>query len=80
MSPCTVVSEEAVHRAVRDKPEVGELGQISVRCVSLEDCPDDFGERVTTATNTQNQVEQLHFVALDPVQARLRDDMAIDLG
>ncbi|GAA3725932.1 hypothetical protein HDA32_003445 [Spinactinospora alkalitolerans] len=70
----------AVHRAVRDRPEVGDQGQISVRFISLEGCPEDFGKSVTTATNTQNQVEQRDFVALDPVQAGLRDEIAMSLG
>lgn len=70
----------AIHRAVRDEPDIGGLAQVSVRFISLEECPENFGERVTTATNTQNQVERRDFVALDPVQAELRDDLALTLG
>lgn len=70
----------AIHRAVRDLPEVGEKAWVSVRFISLGDGNRDFGQRVTTATNTQNQVERRDFVALDPVQAELRDDLALTLG
>ncbi|WP_435105349.1 AIPR family protein [Nocardiopsis synnemataformans] len=70
----------AIHRAVREAPEVGEQADVSVRFISLEEENGDFGERVTTATNTQNQVERRDFVALDPVQAELRDDLALTLG
>ena len=70
----------AIHRAVRDAPEVGKLAQVGVRFISLGEEEGDFGERVTTATNTQNQVERRDFVALDKVQAELRDDLALTLG
>ncbi|GAA1084929.1 AIPR family protein [Nocardiopsis metallicus] len=70
----------AIHRAVREDPEVGERAQVAVRFISLGAEEDDFGERVTTATNTQNQVERRDFVALDKVQAELRDDLALTLG
>ncbi|MGW5877737.1 AIPR family protein [Nocardiopsis terrae] len=70
----------AIHRAVRDDPEVGERAQVGVRFISLGEAEGDFGERVTTATNTQNQVERRDFVALDKVQAELRDDLALTLG
>lgn len=70
----------AIHRAVREEPQIGGMAQVSVRFISLEECPENFGERVTTATNTQNQVERRDFVALDPVQAELRDDLALTLG
>lgn len=70
----------AIHRAVREDPSIGQRAQVSVRFISLEEDSEDFGDRVTTATNTQNQVEQRDFVALDPVQAELRDDLALTLG
>ena len=70
----------AIYRAVREAPEVGEQAEVSVRFISLEEGSGDFGVRVTTATNTQNQVERRDFVALDPVQAELRDDLALTLG
>lgn len=70
----------AIHRAVREAPEIGEQAEVSVRFISLESESGGFGERVTTATNTQNQVERRDFVALDPVQAELRDDLALTLG
>ncbi|WP_067597191.1 AIPR family protein [Nocardiopsis listeri] len=70
----------AIHRAVREDPKVGERAQVAVRFISLGEQDDDFGERVTTATNTQNQVERRDFVALDKVQAELRDDLALTLG
>lgn len=51
---------------------------VTVRFISLEDCPPDFATEVTRGTNTQNRVERRDFVALDPQQERLADEMAID--
>ncbi|AOW98987.1 hypothetical protein BJP34_05590 [Moorena producens PAL-8-15-08-1] len=48
-----------------------EDAEISIRFISLEKCQEDFGEKVTRATNTQNKVENRDFVALDPQQERL---------
>jgi hypothetical protein len=50
-----------------------------VRFISLENCPPGFGARVTTATNTQNQVFPRDFAALDPNQERLKTELWYDL-
>jgi hypothetical protein len=66
--------------AGRQDPECLEQAQVWVRLISLTDCPQDFGNAVTRATNTQNTVESRDFVALDPMQTRLRQDFALTLG
>ncbi len=66
--------------AGRQDPECLEQAQVWVRLISLTDCPQDFGNAVTRATNTQNTVESRDFVALDPLQTRLRQDFALALG
>lgn len=48
-----------------------EYAEISIRFISLEGCEEDFGSKVTKATNTQNKVESRDFIALDSEQARL---------
>jgi hypothetical protein len=58
--------------AGRQDPAYLEQAQVWVRLISLTDCPQDFGNAVTRATNTQNTVESRDFVALDPLQTRLR--------
>lgn len=58
----------AVHRAVQENPEIAEKGVVAVRFIG---CPEDFGRQVTTATNTQNRVEERDFAALDEVQLEL---------
>lgn len=69
----------AIHEAVRQEPETAAGGRVWARLISLEDCPPDFATAVTEATNTQNRVEPRDFAALDPNQARLRDDLALSL-
>ncbi|WP_192579898.1 AIPR family protein [Micromonospora sp. AMSO31t] len=70
----------AIHRAMKQKPETAARGQVIVRLISLEKCPEGFGLEVTQKTNTQNQVESRDFAALDRDQTRLREDFAISLG
>lgn len=66
-------------RALRmGKQEELDALRVMVRFISLESAPDDFGKRVTRATNTQNVIGGRDFVGLDPEQARLRDDFSVD--
>ncbi|ACV79025.1 AIPR family protein [Nakamurella multipartita] len=57
----------------------GDLAEVRVlvRFISLENSPADFAKDVTRATNTQNRIGGREFVALDPEQARLRDEFAV---
>ena len=43
----------------------------------LTDCPEDFGKRITIASNTQNKIEKRDFVSLDPIQQNLRTELAL---
>jgi hypothetical protein len=52
--------------------------RVPIRIISLEDCPPEFANEVTRATNTQNRVDSRNFVALDPEQSRLRAELLID--
>lgn len=52
--------------------------KVMVRLISLEDCPPDFGARVTKAANTQNRIEQHDFATLDPEQARIARELLLD--
>lgn len=51
---------------------------IPVRVISLENAPQTFGEDVTRTNNRQNRIENRDFVALDPEQARIKQELAID--
>ncbi len=68
----------AIHRASDSDVEFAD-GQVSVRVISLSNCPPGFADAVTTATNTQNRVERRDFVALDPVQTTIKEDFTLSL-
>ncbi|MFF3845030.1 AIPR family protein [Streptomyces sp. NPDC002328] len=70
----------AVHRAMRQKPGKAALGRLLVRIISLEDCPEDFGDRVTVAANTQNPTQERDFRSRRPEQSDLRHDFALSLS
>jgi hypothetical protein len=67
----------ALHRAFAKDPDTAQVGRVTVRLISLEDCPEGFGEQVTITTNTQNPIEERDFKSLDQGQIRLRDDFAL---
>jgi hypothetical protein len=67
----------ALHRAFAKDPETAQTGRVTVRLISLEDCPPGFGDQVTTTTNTQNPIEERDFRSLDQGQIQLRDDFAL---
>ena len=52
--------------------------KILIRLISLENCPTDFGVRITKATNTQNKIEKRDFVSLDPEQERLKTELLLE--
>ena len=51
---------------------------VQVRLISLQDCPEGFGTKITQATNFQNAVRARDFAAMDPNQHRLATDLALD--
>ncbi|MGW0434076.1 AIPR family protein [Micromonospora sp. NPDC003197] len=69
----------AIHRAYQKDGDTVTDGQVTVRVISLKNCPPGFAEAVTTATNTQNRVERRDFVALDRVQAAIKEDFTLSL-
>lgn len=46
--------------------------RVHMRIISLESTPDGFASNVTTANNTQNNLNPVDFVASDPNQERIR--------
>jgi hypothetical protein len=67
-----------IGRAMSEHPAQVRDARVTVRFISLENCPPDFAEEVTRATNTQNRVGPREFVALDPEQERLATELALD--
>ena len=51
---------------------------VLVRLISLDNCPPNFADELTRATNTQNRIERRDFAALDPNQKRLRTELLLE--
>jgi hypothetical protein len=84
LTGASVVNGAQTVKAIYDTVRTADVespttGRVWLRLISLEECPPDFASAITEATNTQNQVEARDFVALDPVQADIRDDFVLSL-
>lgn len=51
--------------------------KLLITLIEVGSAPDNLGPQITQARNTQNAIKGLHFAALDPLQERLRQDLAI---
>lgn len=51
---------------------------VFVRLIPLNQCPENFGNKITLASNTQNKIEKRDFVSLDPFQHGLKLEFALD--
>lgn len=56
------------------------LGQVrvSIRVVVLSEAPTNFGQEVTRTNNLQNRIEGRDFVAQDPQQSRIQQEMSME--
>lgn len=65
--------------AMADKnPTVLAKARVSLRLISLENCPDNFASDVARTNNTQNRIDKRDFVSQDPQQERLRHELQLD--
>ncbi|MDX6741154.1 AIPR family protein [Actinocorallia sp. A-T 12471] len=64
----------AIDAAMQKDPNATSEAFVTIKIVTTKNCPDDFGDAVTEATNTQNQVIPRDFVALDRIQWEIRQD------
>ncbi|MEU8856187.1 MULTISPECIES: AIPR family protein [Streptomyces] len=70
----------AMYRAMQRNSAAAQHGRVMVKIISLENCPEGFGDQVTLNTNTQNPIEERDWKSRDPIQTGLRDDFALSLG
>lgn len=68
----------AIFAAASQSPESVQKAMVSVRIISSELSPSVFASEVTRFTNTQNAIEKKDFVALDPEQERIRQELHIE--
>ncbi|MDQ0511962.1 AIPR family protein [Ancylobacter amanitiformis] len=52
--------------------------RVPIRIILLKDAPDGFGVEVTRTNNLQNRVEGRDFVAQDPEQRRIQQEMSLE--
>ncbi|MFF7411057.1 AIPR family protein [Streptomyces lydicus] len=71
---------DAICAVMESHPDQVAQARVHVRIISLEGCPEDFGDRVTIAANTQNAIEARDFRALEQEQLDLQDDFQLSLG
>lgn len=71
---------DAIARAIQKSKGTAAKGRVLVRIISLKACPEGFGDRITTAANTQNPVQERDFKSRDKIQFDLRDDFITSLG
>jgi hypothetical protein len=62
-----------------ERDEAAAAAQVGVRII-VTGTAQDFAKRATQATNRQNRVEPRDFIALDPVQAAVAEEMRAELG
>ncbi|MFD6287156.1 AIPR family protein [Streptomyces sp. NPDC060205] len=70
---------DAVRAVMESHPDRAARAQVMVRVISLEDCPDDFGDRITIAANTQNPIEARDLRSVEQEQTDLREDFQLSL-
>ena len=67
-----------VWRFAGDGSTLDPAARLPLRLISLQGAAPDFATQVTRALNTQKRIDARDFVALDPLQQRLRRDMSLD--
>lgn len=67
----------SIGKMFKVNPDAIEKIWVTVKVISLENCPSDFGENVTRKTNTQNKIEKRDFVSLDSLQDKLKTELAL---
>ncbi|GGV15723.1 hypothetical protein GCM10010182_40890 [Actinomadura cremea] len=69
----------AIHEAMSVNAERVEEADVTVRAISLGADRAAYANRITETTNTQNDVSQRDFIALEPAQAQIREDFLLTL-
>lgn len=68
----------SIHAANQQSPDAVAKAMVPVRIISSANSGQGFSTEVTRCTNTQNAIEKRDFVALDPEQERIRQELQIE--
>jgi hypothetical protein len=69
----------AIHEAMSQDPDTADDADVTVRVFSLGEDRSAYAKRITETTNTQNDVSERDFIALEPAQAEIREDFLLSL-
>lgn len=69
----------AAHRVMQSSPESAAGAEVTVKVIVVDESTPGLARRITETTNTQNHVEPRDFIALDEVQAMIREDFTLSL-
>lgn len=67
-----------LHSLSRREAESLEKTRVWIRIISLENADESLSKTITRTNNTQNRIEKRDFVALDPEQKRLHDELNLE--
>ncbi|MGW5651104.1 AIPR family protein [Streptomyces humi] len=70
---------DAIRAVAESHPDRVAQARVQVRIISLEGCPENFGDAITIAANTQNPIEARDFRALEQEQVDLQEDFQLSL-
>lgn len=68
----------SIHAAAVLNPKSVAKAMVPIRVISSANSTNEFSSAVTRCTNTQNAIEKRDFVALDPDQERIRQELQIE--
>jgi len=67
-------SVSTLHRALQEHPDALSEADVSVHVICVDDSSSELPSQITDTRNRQNRVEERDFVALDEIQAFIRED------
>jgi hypothetical protein len=70
----------AIYEAMKQDEDRVDEADVTVRAFSLGQDRPTYAKKITETTNTQNDVSQRDFIALDAAQAQIREDFLLSLG
>lgn len=67
-----------IYEVYKDNKEKLDEVKVQVQIISLEKLVEGMSDKITKLSNTQNRIENRDFAVQDPVQDKLKRDLAID--
>lgn len=68
----------AIAKFYQDQDNAGHEASVFVEVIDLTGLPESAASTITKLSNTQNRIESKDFAALDPTQARIARDLALE--